>query len=54
MSLPRYVTLAQAAEGITKWRYNPPQDAVDAGVVARCVLGTDKGEAFALAEQLNA
>ena len=33
MTLPRYVTLAQAAEGVTKYRYNPPQDAVDAGVV---------------------
>jgi integrase len=54
MSLPRYVTLAQAAEGITKYRYNPPQDAVDAGVVARCVLGTEKDKAFALAEELNA
>ena len=40
MNLPRYVTLAKAAEGITKYRYNPPQDAVDAGVVARRVLGT--------------
>ena len=28
MTLPRYVTLAQAAEGVTKYRYNPPQDAV--------------------------
>jgi hypothetical protein len=54
MSLPRYVTLAQAAEGVTKYRYNPPQDAVDAGVVARRVLGTDKHKVFALAEELNA
>lgn len=53
MNLPRYVTLAKAAEGITKWRYNPPQDAVDAGVVQRTVLGTDKDKAFALAEELN-
>ena len=53
MNLPRYVTLAKAAEGITKWRYNPPQDAVDAGVVQRTVLGTDKDKAFALADELN-
>jgi len=54
IDLPRYVTLAKAAEGITKWRYNPPQDAVDAGVVQRTVLGEDKDKAFALAETLNA
>ncbi len=54
MTLPRYVTLAQAAEGVTKYRYNPPQDAVDAGVVERTVLGTDKDTAFALADTLNA
>lgn len=54
MTLPRYVTLAKATEGITKYRYNPPQDAVDAGIVSRCVLGTDKDKAYALAEELNA
>jgi hypothetical protein len=54
IALPRYVTLAKAAEGITKYRYNPPQDAVDAGVVARRVLGEDKDKAFALAAELNA
>ena len=42
MTLPRYVTLAKATEGVTKYRYNPPQDAVDAGVVQRTVLGEDK------------
>ena len=31
MTLPRYVALAKATKGIVKYRYNPPQDAVDAG-----------------------
>ena len=51
-SLPRYVTIATSI-GAIKYRYNPPQDAVDAGVVARIVLGVDRDKAFEFAATLN-
>jgi hypothetical protein len=35
------------------WRYNPPKDAVDEGVVKRASLGTDFAKACAYAEEQN-
>lgn len=52
--MPRYVIEAQYANGETYWRYNPPQKAVDAGVVERCVLGTDRVSAWQKADDFNA
>jgi integrase len=37
----------------SKWRYNPPPDAIDAGVVKRMELGTVYQTAYAIAEEQN-
>ncbi len=52
MSMPRYVMRFKVA-GKTKWRYNPPQDAIDAGVVKRTELGSTYQTAYAMAEEQN-
>ena len=49
---PRYVQQI-VREGIKKWRYNPPPDAVNAGIVDRIYLSPRKETAFNEAERLN-
>jgi hypothetical protein len=52
MSMPRYVLRFKSGNK-SKWRYNPPQDAIDAGVVKRIELGNTYQTAYALAEEQN-
>lgn len=52
--MPRYVLEAEYADGSVYWRYNPPQNAIDAGVVERCVLGDDRLKAWTKADKFNA
>ena len=40
-------------QGNNVWRYNPPKDAVEEGVVKRVTLGTDFAKACAFAEEQN-
>jgi len=49
---PRYVQQIQRG-GRMRWRYNPPQDAVDAGIVPRTYLSDRKETAFNEAERFN-
>lgn len=49
---PRYVQQTMRG-GVKRWRYNPPQDAVDAGIVSRVYLPTRKETAFNEAERFN-
>lgn len=50
--LPRYVMRVKYKDRV-KYRYNPPQDAIDAGIVDRCELGNHWSTAFRDAEELN-
>jgi len=50
---PRYVQQIERG-GRKRWRYNPPQDAIDAGVVERQYLADRKETAFNQAERFNA
>lgn len=52
MNLPRYVQ-AVVKHGATHWRYNPPAEAVKAGVVLRCLLPLDPAEATLVAQGYN-
>lgn len=52
MSMPRYVLRFKSGNK-SKWRYNPPQDAIDAGVVKRMELGSIYQTAYAVAEEQN-
>lgn len=52
-TMPRYVIEAKYASGETYWRYNPPKSAINAGIVERVVLGNDRGEAWAKADDFN-
>ena len=47
--MPRYVQASTYADGTPYFRYNPPQEFVDAGVVRRGVLNGDRLQAFQLA-----
>ena len=51
--MPRYVQFATYADGSHYYRYNPPQEYVDAGVVRRVVLSSDRVEAFREADEYN-
>jgi hypothetical protein len=53
MAKPRFVSVYKGADGVRQWRYSPPQDLVDNGIVVRCTLGTDRRRAFAEAIKLN-
>jgi hypothetical protein len=53
MAKPRFVSVYKGADGVRLWRYSPPQDLVDNGIVVRCTLGTDRRRAFAEAIKLN-
>ena len=51
--MPRYVQYATYADGTSYYRYNPPQNFVDAGVVKRVVLSSDRLTAFQEADEYN-
>jgi len=51
--MPRYVQASTYADGTPYYRYNPPQEFVDAGVVRRGVLQGDRLHAFQLADEYN-
>ena len=51
--MPRYVQASTYADGTPYFRYNPPQEFVDAGVVRRGVLNGDRLQAFQLADEYN-
>lgn len=51
--MPRYVQYATYADGTSYYRYNPPQNFVDAGVVKRVVLSPDRLTAFQEADEYN-
>lgn len=53
MAKPRFVTVYKSTDGVRTWRYVPPQEVVDNGIVERCTLGTDRRRAFAEADKLN-
>lgn len=50
---PRYVQRFKRGNKVY-YRYNPPQYAVDAGIVERCMLDKQKLRAYAQAEKFNA
>ena len=52
-NLPRYVQRF-TRNGRVHYRFNPPQSLVDAGVVTRCMLDSEKRTAVAQAKKLNA
>jgi len=52
MDKPRYVQQVKRGRK-TYWRYNPPQEAVDAGVVPRVYLAERKETAFNQADRYN-
>ena len=51
--MPRYVIELTYANGEMYWRYNPPQSAIDAGVVSRQVLFGKRIKAWAKADEFN-
>lgn len=51
--MPRYVQASTYADGTPYFRYNPPQEFVDAGVVRRGVLQGERLQAFQLADEYN-
>ena len=53
MNLPRYVQQRYTPKGVRTYRFNPPRQLVDSGVVSRKELGQDFNEAKILAQQLN-
>ena len=53
MKLPRYL-LSFIRYDTTHYRYNPPVDAIDAGIVERKACGTDYEAAVEYAENHNA
>lgn len=53
LDMPRYVQFATYANGTQYYRYNPPQNFVDAGVVKRVVLSSDRTTAFQQADEYN-
>ena len=53
MKLPRYVQQRYTPKGVRTYRFNPPRQLVDSGIVSRKELGQDFNEAKILAQQLN-
>lgn len=51
---PKYLFESKTSSGKTTYRYNPPKDAVNEGVVQRKSLGDNFAEACAYVEQQNA
>jgi integrase len=52
--LPRYVQERVSPHGVISYRFNPPQNLVDEGVVAREEYGTDLKEVRSIVKELNA
>jgi len=52
MKLARYMSVVDR-NGVTSYRYNPPADAVEAGVVKRESLGTSLVDAINKASEYN-
>jgi integrase len=52
MDKPRYIQLDKRS-GKTRYRYNPPQDAVEAGIVPRTMLSDRKETAYNQAKRYN-
>ena len=52
MNLPRYM-MAVDRDGVVTYRYNPPADAVEAGIVKRTSLGPNYNEAAVFCEEQN-
>tara|TARA_R110000868_G_C10883884_1_gene763163 strand:+ start:45 stop:1175 length:1131 start_codon:yes stop_codon:yes gene_type:complete len=53
MDRPRYVQQVVRG-GVKRWRYNPPPNAINAGIVKRTYLPARKETAFNVAERYNA
>lgn len=51
---PKYLFESKTSSGLITYRYNPPKDAVEEGVVHRKTLGTDFAHACAYVEEQNA
>ena len=51
--MPRYVQYSTYADGSHYYRYNPPQQFVDRGIVRREVLAGDRIQAFQQADEWN-
>lgn len=51
---PKYLFEVESTSGAPSYRYNPPKDAVEAGVVHRKTLGKDFAQACAYVEEQNA
>tara|TARA_R110000803_G_scaffold8627_3_gene27692 strand:+ start:1835 stop:2968 length:1134 start_codon:yes stop_codon:yes gene_type:complete len=52
-SLPRYVQRNVSPSGGTSYRFNPPQNLVDAGVVSRKAIGTNMRDVTRIAKEFN-
>ena len=51
--LPRYVRPTKLADGSISYRFNPPKEYIDEGVVSRSVLGNDLRKVRPIAKKLN-
>lgn len=51
--LPRYVRPTKLADGSISYRFNPPKEYIDEGVVSRSVLGNDLRKVRPIAKELN-
>lgn len=54
MPMPKYMFASENVHGVTMYRYNPPKDAVEDGVVKRENVGTNFEQACAYVEKQNA
>lgn len=54
MPMPKYMFASESVHGVTMYRYNPPKDAVEDGVVKRENVGTNFEQACAYVEKQNA
>ena len=53
MKLPRYVQQRYTPKGVRTFRFNPPRQLTDTGVVSRRELGNNFNEAKKIADYLN-
>ena len=53
MKLPRYVQQRYTPKGVRTFRFNPPRQLIDSGVVSRRELGQNYNEAKRIATDLN-
>ena len=52
-NLPRYTYQRYTPKGVRTFRFNPPRQLIDSGVVSRKELGKDLEEAKRIAKELN-